>query len=34
MFSVTKLKGQIMHFLVNASSPRLLDIATSNFAGA
>ena len=26
--------GQIMYFLVNASSPKLLDVATSNFAGA
>ena len=25
------VKGQIMHFLVNAS-PKLLDVATSNFA--
>ena len=23
-----------MYFLVNASSPKLLDVATSNFAGA
>ena len=25
---------QIMYFLVNASSPKLLDVAISNFAGA
>ena len=29
-----KVKGQIMYFLVNASSPKPLDIATSNFPGA
>ena len=29
-----KVKGQIMNFLVNASPPKLLDLATSNFAGA
>ena len=29
-----KVKGQIMYFLVNASSPKLLDVAISNFAGA
>ena len=29
-----KFKGQIMYFLVNASPPKLLDVATSNFAGA
>ena len=28
-----KFKGQIMYFLVNAS-PKMLDIATSNFANA
>ena len=27
-------KDQIISFLVNASPPNLLDIATSNFAGA
>ena len=27
-------KVEIMYFLVNASSPKLLDVATSNFAGA
>ena len=32
--SKVKVKGQIMYFLVNASSPQMLDIATSNFAGA
>ena len=26
--------GQIMYFLVHASSPKLLDVATSNFKGA
>ena len=31
---MVKIKGQIMYFLVNASSPKLLDIAISNFAGA
>ena len=29
-----KVKGQIMYCLVNASSPKLLDVAISNFAGA
>ena len=29
-----KAKGPIMYFLVNASPPKLLDVATSNFAGA
>ena len=29
-----KTKGQIMYFLVNASSPKLLDIAIASFAGA
>ena len=29
-----KTKGQIMYFLVNASPPKLLDVATSNFTGA
>ena len=29
-----KVKGQIMYFLVNASSNKLLDVAISNFAGA
>ena len=29
-----KVKGQIMYFLVNASSPKLLDVAVSKFAGA
>ena len=28
------VKGQIMYFLVNASTPKLFDISTSNFAGA
>ena len=28
------LKGYIMYFLVNPSPPKLLDVATSNFAGA
>ena len=27
-------QGHIMYFLVNSSSPKLLDIATSNYAGA
>ena len=27
-------QGQIMYFLVNASSPKQLDIATSNFKAA
>ena len=26
-----KVKGQIMYFLVNVSSPKRLDLATSNF---
>ena len=36
MFSLTsfKVKGEIMYFLVNASPPKQLDIATSNFADA
>ena len=29
-----KGQGHIMFFLVNPSSPILLDVATSNFAGA
>ena len=29
-----KVTGQIVYFLVNASSPKLLDVAISNFAGA
>ena len=29
-----KVKGQLMYFLVNASTPKLLDVATSNFAYA
>ena len=29
-----KVKGQILNFLVHASSPNLLDVAISNFAGA
>ena len=29
-----KVKGQIMYFLVNAHPPKLLDLATSNFAAA
>ena len=29
-----KVKGQTMYFLVDASSPILLDVAISNFAGA
>ena len=27
-----KVKKEIMYFLVNASSPKMLDVATSNFA--
>ena len=29
-----KVKGQIMYFLVNASTHKLFEIATSNFACA
>ena len=29
-----KVKGKIMNFVVNASPPKPLDVATSNFAGA
>ena len=29
-----KVKVQIMYFLVNASRPKLLDVATANLAGA
>ena len=29
-----KVKGEIMYFLVNASPPKPLDLATSNFADA
>ena len=29
---MVKVKGEIMYFLVNASSPKPLDVATSNFA--
>ena len=28
-----KVKGQIIYFLVNASPPKLLNVATSNFVG-
>ena len=28
-----KVIGQIMYFIVNAFSPKLLDVAISNFAG-
>ena len=31
--SKVKVKDQIMYFLVNASSPKLLEVATSNFVG-
>ena len=30
----SRSKGQIVYFLVNASSSKLLDVAISNFAGA
>ena len=33
MFRVTLTLGQIMYFLVTASPPKLLDVATLNFAG-
>ena len=29
-----KVKGHIIHFLANASPPKLLDFATSNFVAA
>ena len=29
-----KVKVQIMYFLVNVFPPKLLEVATSNFAGA
>ena len=29
-----KVNGQIIFFLVNTNPPKLLDVATSNFAGA
>ena len=29
-----KVKSEIMYFIVNASSPKGLDVATSNFADA
>ena len=29
-----KIKGQIIHFLLNASPHKLLEVATSNFACA
>ena len=29
-----KVRSQIVYFLVNASPPKLMGIATSNFAGA
>ena len=32
MFCVTLTLSQIMYFLVNASLPKLLDVATSNWA--
>ena len=31
---MVKVKSEIMYFLVNASPPKRLDVATSNFAGA
>ena len=31
---MVKVKSEIMYFLVNASSPKRLDVATSNFADA
>ena len=31
---MVKVKGEIMHFLVNTSPPKPLDLATSNFADA
>ena len=34
MFCVFKVKSEIMYFLVNASPPKWLDVATSNFADA
>ena len=32
MFIVTLTLAQTMYFLVNASTPKLLDVATSNWA--
>ena len=32
--TLTKVQGQRMYFLVNASLPKTLDVATSNFTGA
>ena len=29
-----KVQGHMVYFLVNPSSPKLLDVAASNFAGA
>ena len=34
LYPKVKVKGQIMHFLVNASPPKMLDVPTSNVAGA
>ena len=34
MFCVIKVKGLIIYFLVNAPLHKLLNVATSNFAGA
>ena len=31
---MVKVKSEIMYFLVNASPPKPLDVATSNFADA
>ena len=32
--TMVKVRSQIMYFLVNASSPKLLDVAPLNFADA
>ena len=32
--TLTQGEGQIMYFVINASPPKPLDIATSSFAGA
>ena len=34
MFVLDKVKGEIMYFFVNASPPKPLEVATSNYADA
>ena len=34
LYPKAKVKSEILYFLINASPPKLLDVATSNFADA